>query len=64
MREANGFVIIRDVIRSKQRCGQALLEYVLALAGLLVVGAILWGLVGVTFQYSDRAENLVSSDYP
>lgn len=41
-----------------------MLEYVLALAGLLVAVAVLWGLVGVTWRYAVRAENLVSSEYP
>jgi len=46
------------------RRAQALLEYVLSMAGLLVVAAILWGLVGVTARYAVRSENLVSSEYP
>lgn len=44
--------------------GQVMLEYVLALAGLLVVCSILWGMVAVTMKYSSRVVNLVSSDYP
>jgi len=47
----------------KQR-GQALLEYVLALAGMTVIVAILWGLVQTTQKYADRTENLVSADCP
>ena len=46
------------------RHGQALLEYVLAMAGMVVVVAILWGLVGVAVRYSVRTDNLVSSEYP
>lgn len=46
------------------RKGQALLEYVLAFAALLAVVGVLWGLLGVVKRYSDRAENLVSSEYP
>lgn len=46
------------------RKGQAALEYVLALAGLLVVTAILWQLVGVTMRYAERTERLVTSEYP
>ena len=46
------------------RNGQALLEYVLAMAGMVFVVAILWGLVSVTVRYSVRTENLVSGEYP
>ena len=46
------------------KSGQALLEYVLAAAGLVVVVALLWGLVGVTVRYAVRTESLVSSEYP
>jgi len=46
------------------RRGQALLEYVLAMAGMAVVVVLLWGLVDVTIRYAVRTENLVSSDYP
>ena len=48
----------------RTRRGQAMLEYVLALAALLVIGTILWMFVDVAIQYSRRAENLVSSEYP
>lgn len=41
-----------------------MLEYVLALAGLLVIVTILWGLVNVTVRYAVRTENLVTSEYP
>ena len=46
------------------RPGQAMLEYVLSLAGLVVVVGILWGLVAVAVRYADRTENLVTSDCP
>ena len=46
------------------RNGQALLEYVLAMAGLVIVVGVLCGLVEVTVRYAVRAENLVSSEYP
>ena len=46
------------------RRGQALLEYVLAFAGVSLVVALLFGLVGLTGRYAVRAENLVSSEYP
>ena len=46
------------------RPGQAVLEYVLAFAGLLIVVAILWGLVSVVVRHSVRTDNIVSSEYP
>ena len=46
------------------KSGQALLEYVLAFAGLLIVVAILWGLVSVVARHSVRTDNIVSSEYP
>ena len=46
------------------RKGQAMLEYVLAFAGLLVVVAILWGLVSVAVWYAARTDSLVASEYP
>ena len=46
------------------RHGQAALEYVLSLAALMVVAAILWGLVGVVLRHADRTEDLVSSECP
>lgn len=46
------------------RKGQALLEYVLALAGMLVVSAILWYVVSAAIKCAVRTENLVSSEYP
>ena len=51
-------------MRVAMRKGQAMIEYVLAFAGLLVVIGILWGLVGVTKKYAVRTENLVASEYP
>ena len=44
--------------------GQAALEYVLALASLLVVVGIMLGFVYAAAKHADRAENLVTSDYP
>ncbi len=41
-----------------------MLEYVLCLAGLMVVVGILWGLVAVAIRYADRTESLVTSDCP
>ena len=41
-----------------------MLEYVLVLAGLLVVCTIMWGLVGAAAKSADRSENLTASDYP
>ena len=45
------------------RRGQALAEYVMAMAGMVFVAAILFGLVRTAIRYSDRAENLVSGEY-
>ena len=41
-----------------------MLEYVLALAGLLIVVAVLWGLVSAAIRHAERTDNLVSSEYP
>lgn len=49
---------------SRMRQGQALLEYVLAAASLLVVVAILFVLVDVTIRQAIRVETLVSCDAP
>lgn len=46
------------------RRGQAMLEYVLALAALLVVCGILFVFVGAVHKASARNEQLVSSEYP
>lgn len=44
--------------------GQAALEYVLALASLLVVVGILTGFVWTAARHAVRAEDLVTSDSP
>lgn len=49
---------------SRVKSGQALLEYILAAAGLVVVSSLLWVLVDVTVRSAVRTENLVSSEYP
>ena len=46
------------------RRGQAAVEYVLALAALLVVVGILWGLVAAADRHARRSEALVTSDSP
>ena len=46
------------------RKGQAMLEYVLSLAGLLVVVGILWVLVRVTVHHAERTERLVQMNCP
>ena len=46
------------------RNGQAALEYVLALAALLVVTAIMWGLVGASEKQSVRTVRLVTAEDP
>ena len=51
-------------MNGRMRKGQAMLEYVLCLAGLLVVVGILWGLVHVTFRHAERTESLVTADSP
>jgi len=50
--------------RVRLRAGQAALEYVLAFAGLLVVVAVLWQLVGASVRYADRTGRLVASECP
>lgn len=50
--------------RGRFREGQAMLEYVLALAGLLVVVAVMWGLVRASEKQSVRTVKLVVSEYP
>ena len=50
--------------RKSFRNGQAAVEYVLALAALLVVTAIMWGVVGASEKQSVRAARLVTSEYP
>ena len=51
-------------MNGRARGGQAALEYVLALASLMIVVGILWGLVRVTFHYAERTERLVTADCP
>ena len=46
------------------RRGQAAAEYVMALAALLVVVGILWGLVVAADRHARRSEDLVTSDCP
>lgn len=41
-----------------------MVEYLLAFAGLLIVVATLWCLVGAIHRSGVRAENLVASEYP
>lgn len=51
-------------LRNRMRHGQAALEYVMALAALLVVVGILWGLVVAAERHARRSEALVTSDSP
>ena len=46
------------------RRGQAMLEYVLSFAALLVVVGILLGLIRVLSSHAERTEALVTSDCP
>lgn len=46
------------------RKGQALLEYALALAGLVAVASVMGYLVAGSVGFGVRAESLVSSEYP
>ena len=55
--------IIRGV-KGLSRSGQAALEYVLALASLLVVVGLLAGLVGAAAHHAARTTSLVSGDCP
>ena len=48
----------------RMRTGQAMLEYVLAFAALLLVIGILWGLVHAAVRHGERTESLVTSDCP
>ena len=48
----------------RSRKGQAMLEYVLSFASLLVVVGILWGLVAVVVRHAERTESLVAADCP
>ena len=49
---------------NRNRKGQAALEYVLALAALLVAVAATGYLVAAARRSADRAQALVGSDYP
>jgi len=60
----SGRLWYNNAVIGHARGGQAALEYVLSLAGLLVVVGILWGLVRVTMRHSERTENLVAADCP
>ena len=51
-------------MKGRMSRGQAALEYVLALAALLVVVGILSGLVRTAGRYAVRTENLVTGDSP
>ena len=51
-------------MKGLSRSGQAALEYVLALASLLVVVGLLAGLVGVAAHHAARTTSLVSGDCP
>ncbi|MBO7684204.1 MAG: hypothetical protein J6T51_05725 [Kiritimatiellae bacterium] len=51
-------------MKGQERSGQAALEYVLALASLLVVVGLLAGLVGAAGRHASRTESLVTSDCP
>lgn len=46
------------------RRGQAMIEYVIATASLVVVTLILWGFLKVVIRYAERTENVVASEYP
>ncbi|MBO5775070.1 MAG: hypothetical protein J6R63_03515 [Kiritimatiellae bacterium] len=46
------------------RKGQAMVEYVVVLAALIVVSFVLCSLNGVISKYSVRSEKLVASEYP
>ena len=46
------------------RRGQAMLEYVLAFAALLIAACALYAFVQAVWRYADRTENLVTSDCP
>ena len=46
------------------RRGQAMLEYVLAFAALLIAVFALYAFVQAIWRYADRTENLVTSDCP
>jgi len=51
-------------VLGRRRSGQAVLEYVLCFAGLLVVVGMLWTLVHAAIRHAERTEGLVSADCP
>ena len=48
----------------RARRGQAMVEYVLAFAALLIAVCALYAFIRATWRYADRTENLVTSDCP
>lgn len=48
----------------RMRKAQAALEYVLALASLLVVVTVMWGLIRASWKQSERTVKLVVSECP
>jgi len=64
MRTAAGVLCYNRVAGVRLRGGQAALEYVLSLAGLLVVAGILWGFVQTAIRHAERTERLVAADCP
>ena len=48
----------------RARRGQAMLEYVLAFAALLIAVFALYAFVQAVWRYADRTKNLVTSDCP
>lgn len=51
-------------MKGRTRSGQAALEYVLALASMLVVTGILWGFARGAVHHAERTESLVTADCP
>ena len=51
-------------MRMRAKGGQAMLEYVLVFAAMLLAVFALYGLVAATWRYADRTEGLVTSDCP
>ena len=51
-------------VNVRARRGQAMLEYVLAFAALLIAVFALYAFVQAVWRYADRTENLVTSDCP
>ena len=48
----------------RARRGQAMLEYVLVFAALLIAVCALYAFVKAVWRYADRTEDLVTSDCP